>query len=73
MAHQIDLTANEEVFLLDLLDWWAEGHAEALELTIEDGTLTLDQLLLATAGLDEQVRMCATIRGKLRERSNSTS
>jgi hypothetical protein len=72
MAHRVDLTANEEQFLLDLLDWWSEGQAEAMSMTVEDGSLALDELLKATAGLDEQVRMCATIRGKLRERDHSS-
>lgn len=71
MAHQVDLTDDEEQFLLDLLDWWEEGHQEAQEMTIEDHSLELDDLLKASAGLEEQLRMCANIKGKLRERSRS--
>jgi hypothetical protein len=43
-----------------------------MSMTVEDGSLALDELLKATAGLDEQVRMCATIRGKLRERDHNS-
>lgn len=65
MAKLVDLTDEEASFVGDLLDWWAEGYAEAKDLTIGDQNLTVEGLLDLCSGLDEQVDMCKSIRSKL--------
>ena len=69
MAVLADLTDDEAQFLSDLLDWWSEGYKEAKDMTTDDRSLELDDLMNLTASLDQQAVMCHTIKDKLNVRS----
>lgn len=60
------LTSQERSFLLDVLSLWEEGIQESREQTEDDHSLnTIDDLLAAMGGYDEQEAWIKSIRAKL--------
>jgi hypothetical protein len=53
--------------MVDLLELWAEGEADAKDLTIEDRSLSDDELMLATRGLSDHIRAINQIKEKIVE------
>jgi hypothetical protein len=62
----IYLTGKEAALLRDIVDAWKQGLPEAKEKTITDDTPeSVEQLLVATGGLDEMDELCRSILNKL--------
>lgn len=65
MAKVVDLTENEVKLITDLLGWWKEGYAEAKDMTIGDESLEIEELLVLSAGYDEDEATIASLMEKL--------
>lgn len=65
MAKTIDVTDEEAQFLTDLLDWWREGYKDAQEMTTQDRSLDMDQVLSLMGNYSHQVGMCDSLTDKL--------
>jgi hypothetical protein len=64
---QLQLSKKECDIMVDLLELWAEGEADAKDLTIEDRSLSDDELMLATRGLSDHIRAINQIKEKIVE------
>lgn len=66
MARTLELTEGEADLLSDILDWWAADNEQAEDMTIDDKSLGLDELLTAHDGLKDLQAKVESIRSKLK-------